>query len=124
MSQEDFLIKKAVENINVAESLLRDGHPEISVSRSYYAMFYITEMLLFKKGLSFSSHAAVIAAFGKEFAKTGEIAPQHHQHLKDAFETRQIGDYGIDLDIKPDKAEEILLWAKEFLSAAEAYIRK
>jgi uncharacterized protein (UPF0332 family) len=33
-------------------------------------MFYIAEAFLEGKGLSFSKHSAVIAAFGREFAKT------------------------------------------------------
>ena len=124
MSQIDLLLKKAQENIEVAELLLREGHAEIAVSRAYYAMFYIAEILLFKKGLSFSSHSAVITAFGKDFAKTGQIDPRHHQHLKDAFETRQVGDYGIDIGITDSKAKEIITWARDFLVDAQAFLDK
>ncbi len=68
-------MQKAHENIAAAEVLLQENFPEIAASRAYYAMFYIAEILLFSKGLTFSSHSAVISAFGKEFAKTGLLIP-------------------------------------------------
>ena len=66
MSPINFLLQKAGESIDVAELLIHQGFYDISASRSYYAMFYIAEALLFSKGLAFSSHSAVIAAFGRE----------------------------------------------------------
>jgi len=41
------------------------------------------ETLLLSKGLTFSSHSAVIAAYGKGFAKTGLLDPKfHHCHTE------------------------------------------
>lgn len=75
MSKENLYVQKARENIEAAELLINEGHPDIAASRAYYSMFYIAEVLLYSKGLSFSSHSAVIAAYGKEFAKTGLMNP-------------------------------------------------
>ena len=122
MNQIDVLIQKADENIKVAELLLRQGHFDISASRAYYAMFYLAEALLFSKGLTFSSHSAVIAAFGREFAKTNLIAPRHHRCLRDGFETRQIGDYSFETSVSREKAANILQGAKEFFTAANEYL--
>ena len=47
-------------------------------------MFYLAQVLLLSRGLSFSSHAAVIAAFSKEFAKTGVLDVRFHRCLIDA----------------------------------------
>ena len=69
MSQSLSLLQKAQVNIDATELLLREGIYDIAASRSYYAMFYTAEALLYSIGLSFSSHSAVIAAYGKEFAK-------------------------------------------------------
>jgi len=124
MSQPQLLLQKARENLEAAELLLQKGHIDIAASRAYYPMFYVAEALLSTKGLSFSSHSAVIAAFGKEFAKTGLIAPEHHWHLKDAFETRQIGDYGADIRVTMNIAEEVLIWARDFSIAGEAYLKR
>ena len=77
--------RKARYSLAAAELLTNEGYHDIAASRAYYAMFYVAEALLFSKGLAFSSHSAVIAAYGKEFARTGLLDPQHHQHLRDAF---------------------------------------
>jgi uncharacterized protein (UPF0332 family) len=53
MSQIDALLQKAEENINAAELLLQQGYFDISASRSYYAMFYLAQALLFSRGLCF-----------------------------------------------------------------------
>lgn len=54
------------------------------MSRAYYAMFYVAEALLDQVGLAFSSHAAVISAFGQNFAKTGQLPTDLHRYLIDA----------------------------------------
>lgn len=87
MRKNELLLVKADENIEVADLLIKEGYPAIALSRTYYAMFYITEVLLYSKGLSFSSHTAVIAAYGKEFAKTRLLNPEHHRRLKEVFES-------------------------------------
>jgi hypothetical protein len=55
-----------------------------SVARSYYAMFYVAEALLLGRGLSFSRHSAVIAAFGLHFTKTCVFPGEYQRHLTEA----------------------------------------
>jgi len=69
------LLPKADESLSGARVLLDKGFRDFSASRSYYAMFYAAEAALLAHGLTFSSHKAVIAAFGKEFVKSGETHP-------------------------------------------------
>jgi uncharacterized protein (UPF0332 family) len=104
MGEDLGLLNKARENINAAEPLFKEGYIEIASSRAYYAMFYTAEALLSTKGLAFSSHSAVISAFGKEFAKTNLLAQEHHHHLKDAFEIRQVSDYGTEGQLTEHRA--------------------
>jgi uncharacterized protein (UPF0332 family) len=47
------LIKKAEESLEAAESLFKMGFYDFSASRTYYAMFYMTEAVLLTKNLSF-----------------------------------------------------------------------
>jgi len=61
-----------------------NGFPDYAASRAYYAMFYIAEAFLDGEGMSFSSHAAVIGAFGREFARTGRVPAEFHRFLIDA----------------------------------------
>jgi len=60
---------------------------------SLYAMFYVAEALLLSRGLAFSKHSAVIAAFGKEFAKEGVLPAELHAHLREASDARNVADY-------------------------------
>jgi len=73
--QQSALLKKARDSLRGAEVLTREVLYDIAVSRAYYAMFYCAEALLDAEGLSFSSHAAVLSAFGQRFAKTGRVPP-------------------------------------------------
>ena len=63
------LLKKARDSLSAATLLLDSGFPGYAASRAYFSMFYIAEAFLEGEGLSFSKHAAVIAAFGRHFAR-------------------------------------------------------
>jgi len=45
------LLKKAKESLEAAKSLFKSRFYDFSASRSYYAMFYITEAILLTKNL-------------------------------------------------------------------------
>ena len=105
---EQRILNKARENINAAQLLVNQGFINIAASRAYYAMFYLAEVLLLRHSLSFSSHSAVIAAFGKEFAKTGLIEPKFHQYLIQTQNIHQTNDYRFDESIRPERALQVI----------------
>jgi uncharacterized protein (UPF0332 family) len=113
------LLHKAKDSLQAAILLNTEGYPDFSASRAYYAMLYIAEAMLLEKGLSFSSHAAVIAAFGKEFAKTGKVDAKFHRYLIDAQDFRNEGDYGVGPGVSRIQADELIGWAQEFLCLPE-----
>ena len=123
MKEISFLMEKARENLQVARMLRTQEHLEIAVSRAYYALFYIAQALLLSKGLSYSSHSAVIAAYGKEFSKRKELDPKYHQYLILAQSERNLGDYGIGTRVPEDDVDKVIGWAGEFLDAAELFFR-
>lgn len=88
------LIERAKKYLNSSGILLDEGDYESSVSRAYYAMFYVAEAVLLTKGLSFSSHK-------REFNR--------------AFEKRQLGDYDYTFVISQDEAKEILDKSRDFV---------
>lgn len=116
------LLVKAKRSQKAAANLLDDGDIDFSASRSYYSLFYTAEALLLFRGLSFSSHSAVLANFGKEFAKTKDMDVKFHLYLIDAQDKRNIGDYSIARSVSEEEAREMLDWAKEFIEAAENYL--
>ena len=85
-------------------------------------MFYLTEALLHSKDLQFSSHSAVIAAYGKEFAKTGILDPKFHQRIIIAERRRETGHYGVGSSVTQEEALESYQWAEEFIQAAKDYL--
>ena len=87
------LLSKAEQFIRSAQLLRQHGDFASAASRLYYAMFYCAEALLLSKGLSYSRHGSVIAAFGQHFVKTGILPAEMHQWLRDAFDKRQTADY-------------------------------
>lgn len=93
MTHDHALLSKADRYLQSAKLLVGAGDLDSAVSRAYYAAFFIAEALLDRQGLAFSSHKAVISAFGKEFAKTGVLDPAFHRTLVAAFEKRQRADY-------------------------------
>jgi len=126
MNQDEFnaLLEKAQESIRGAELLFNDSLFGFSASRSYYAMFYIAEALLLSKDLSFSKHAAVIAAFGEHFSKTGVLDKKFHRFLLDASEIRETGDYDVTEDVPEEAAKVLIAQSKEFLKVSKEYLQR
>ena len=82
-------------------------------------MFYVAEAFLLNEGLTFSSHAAVISAFGRDFARTGRVPVEFHRYLIGAQDLRNQGDYDIDSAITEAEANELIGQAQQFLELAE-----
>ena len=124
MSREDVfdLLEKAKESLRAADLLLNDGFCDFAASRAYYAMFYATEALLLTKDLSFSKHSAVIAAFGKEFVKSGLLPQRLRDYLISGFEMRQLGDYGSPGSVARERVQVLIEQAREFVESIEEYL--
>lgn len=116
------LLKKAADAIQSADLLLSNDQPDFAAGRAYYAMFYIAEALLNEKGLDFSKHGNVIAAYGEHFAKTSLLDPKYHRWLINAFDKRIIGDYGVDSSLQTDIVADMINQAQEFLEAAQKHL--
>jgi len=118
-----YLLEKTKESLDAAELLNHEGYPGFAASRAYYSMFYVAQALLLSINLSFSSHSAVISAFGREFIRTGKIEAKFHRYLIDAQDLRNFGDYGVGKKITPEQTQEIINWTREFITAAEEILK-
>jgi uncharacterized protein (UPF0332 family) len=119
MSEIEALMRRAKDSLAAARSILREGFPDFAAARAYYAMFYVASALLAHCGQSFTSHSAVISAFGREFAKPGRMDPKFHRWLIAAQNLRNIGDYGIEAHVSGEQAELACGWSEEFIRAAD-----
>ena len=124
MKEAASLIERARKYLKSSETLLKEGDYESSVSRTYYAMFYSTEAVLLTMNLSFSSHKAVLSAFGEHFIKPGTFPRETGKSLNMAFEKRQLGDYEYTFVISRNEAEEILKEGKDFVEKITQYLKE
>ena len=74
------------------------------------------------QGVSFSKHSAVIAAFGRYFAKTGLVPVEFHRYLIEGQDSRNVGDYDAGPGLTHYQAAEQIARAEQFLQLAERVI--
>ena len=72
--------------------------------------------------MSFSSHKAVISAFGQYYAKTGELPQEFHKLLLKAFEKRQMGDYLSETSFTFDEVAELMRQVEAFIKSARNWL--
>ena len=116
------LLDRADESHKAAQVLLDKGFANFSAAQSYYTMYFLVEAILFSKGLRFSSHSALVAAYGKEFAKTGILDPKFHRYIIVTQKRRETGHYGRDNTVTSEEALESFQWAGEFMQAVKNYL--
>ena len=114
-------LEKASHSIRASEGILQVDI-DSAAGRVYYAMFYCAEALLLSIGLTFSSNAAVISAFGLHFAKTKILPTEMHRWLLDGFEKRQLGDYEFVTGISDGNVSDLKSKTEQFISLTEAYL--
>jgi len=113
------LLERAHENLQAAKLLENQGYLDIAASRAYYAMFYAAQALLLQRGLAFSSHSAVIAAFGREIAKKRVLDAKYHRYLIDAQDLRNLADYGVKPALTRETVSAVIERATEFVAQTE-----
>ena len=113
------LLTKARRSLAAARRLAADGDLDFAVSRAYYAMFYTAQAFLLGRGLRFSKHSAVIAAFGREFAKDDESLREFHHGIVEAQDARNAGDYQIEVVLAEEDVQAHLDRTDRFIRLAE-----
>ena len=118
------MLLKAQRYVDSARVLQAEGDHDSAVSRLYYAMFYCAEALMVAKGQTFSSHKAVISAFGQHYAKTGLLPKHLHQWLREAFEKRQLSDYDFVLTASKADVDDLKTKAEQFIAATREFFKR
>ena len=123
-AETQYFVGQATESQKAALVLHEKKLYGFSAAQSYYTFFYLAQALLLSKNLTFSSHSAVIASYGKEFAKTDLLDRKFHRYMIDAQERRQVGHYGAQHEeVTKTESKESLVWAEEFQIAVESYLQ-
>jgi len=117
------MLAKARRYLASAKLLRLAGDFDSAVSRLYYSMFYGAEALLLSQEKTYSSHRAVIAAFGEHFIKSGLLSKEMHHWLHRGFEKRQISDYEFMSGISETDVVDLQEKAEEFIKRTEAFLQ-
>jgi uncharacterized protein (UPF0332 family) len=117
--EQQQLLEKSRESLQAAQLLVDNNLSALAAARAYYVMFYIAEAFLLGEDLTFSSHSAVIAAFGRVFAKTKRLPVDYHRYLINAQEKRIEADYNLNPNITSKEAQRIIDEAKNMLDFAK-----
>lgn len=116
-------IEKAKKFLNSAEVLLKEGDYDSSVSRIYYAMYYMAKSVLLSKSIEAKTHTGIINRFGKFFIKTKIFSKEIGKSLSNAFEKRLIGDYEIFKEIEKVEVKLFLKKGKKFVRVITEYLK-
>ena len=110
-----------------AKKFLRDAQAsvfslETAANRSYYCIFSAMRAVLALDGFESKKHSGVIAAFRKDYIRTGVFPADFSDIIKDAFDIRLDSDYeDFYLVSKAEVAAQVEN-AETFLEAVEKYV--
>ncbi len=114
MSTND-AIERARRYLDTAALLIEEGDFESSVSRAYYAMFYVARALLEQDGITPKTHSGLRNQFSLRFIKTGDLPERFAAVLNDAEELRALAEYAEERVITREDAETTLRDAEAFV---------
>ncbi len=116
------MLSKAERSLAAARRHLVERDYDFAVSRAYYAVFYALEAVLLTRELAFSKHSGVIAAFNREFVRTGVFPARFSKQISRLFRERQIGDYSFGVEVSPERAREDVEIAAGIVRAIQVYL--
>lgn len=108
--------QRAERYLDTAQLVLEAGDYESSVSRSYYAMFYMVRALLNRHGLSAKTHSGTFTLFSLHFVKEGPVPASLARAYQEALDTREFAEYAEEFVITEADATDVLADAEEFVA--------
>ena len=100
------ILSKAERMLQAAEAAMDDGFVESAASRAYYSAFHAIQALMRSIDKTYSKHSGVIAAFHRDFIKTGVFPPEFGMALTRLSKHRDIGDYSYIWTLKPEQVKD------------------
>jgi uncharacterized protein (UPF0332 family) len=111
------ILSKAERMLQAAEAAMDDGFVESAASRAYYSAFHAIQALPRSIDKTYSKHSGVIAAFRRDFIKTGVFPPEFGMALTRLSKHRDIGDYSYIWTLKPEQVKDDIQKAGKILKA-------
>lgn len=113
----NYLLQKADQALESAQSEFQAKRFDFAVNRAYYACFYSASAIMLQRGKQFVKHAGLRSAIHKDLVKPGYLAPHWGKVFDRAFETRQEADYLILFSFPPEQVESIIQDSVGFVQA-------
>lgn len=112
----------AVDDLESAKMLLKDGKYKASVNRSYYAIFHALRSVTALDQFDSSKHSGVIAYFNRLYVKNGIFDKSLSKLVDTAFRLREKADYQDFIVISKTQSEEQLEKAEEVIGMIKQYL--
>ena len=123
MDEEEILyFNKALESIEESQLALENEKYNLSINRSYYAVFYATKALLIKKGIETKKHSGTIHKFGLEYVVNGNFDSEIAKSLKNLENDRTNADYDVHLIFSKEDALYDLKNAQTFIEECKKFL--
>ena len=117
-------LQKAKQNLEVVETLIREGYYNFAVNRSYYAAFDAMRAVNALDCFDSSKHSGVIAHFNQFYVKTGKFPADTSTIIKKASTLREKSDYEDFFEASETEAVDTFLLVKQFLAEVEQYLSR
>lgn len=114
----------ALDDLDTAKMLLRDGKLKASVNRSYYAIFHALRSVTALDQFDSSKHSGVIAFFNRTYVKRGIFDKSISKMIDTAFRLREKADYQDFVIISKEQTQEQVEKAEKIIQMLEGYLRK
>ena len=101
----------------------KNAHPNSSISRCYYSMFYAAQSLLILEGYAgLHRHEGVNVKFSDLFVKTGEFPKEVFRTMGNLEQSRYKADYDPRANFTSKEADEYINSAEVFINNVEKII--
>jgi uncharacterized protein (UPF0332 family) len=123
LDEANIIFKKAIETLNDAEFSFNHERYNLSINRSYYAVFYATKALLLKKEVPTKTYKGLIHQFGLEYVVNNDFDEKIAKKLSELEEDRCKVDCEFDFDLaEKRKVKTDLEDAKIFIEECKKFI--
>jgi uncharacterized protein (UPF0332 family) len=116
-------LAKAKIELAAAKTLLAAHFYGVAAARAYYVIFNATNAALITVSIERShKHSAVQAALNQYLVKPGLIEPEYAAIFATVRKRREDSDYGEEVSMTKEEAEQAVANAEKFVARMEAYL--
>jgi uncharacterized protein (UPF0332 family) len=117
-------MNKACEALQEAKDT-QEQHPNVSVARAYYSMFYAAQSALVANGIAgLRRHEGVNSNFGEHFVKSGKFPKEVARLMGDAENARYKADYSPEIKFTPQNAKKYIDNAEKFVDSVKKMLSR